>query len=343
MLRPPLPSSTRPARFALAPLFSAARHGNARPSRRSQGPSRGLAPGKAGLWLGTVASMETWQPPETPRAGGYDPRSRSPVLRSMVWALILAAPVVGYLNKDMQLATANRAMNRYLGPAAIANIQGFLVKSPQRTAGLAVAPPVAPPVARTPPAAPVPVSATMPGPVSGMGARPPAFTPMPAASPVLVPPPAPVARTVSAPAAQGHGTPMPSVQTPRMRADSNELVAVRAGDGHFYFNAMTNGARVPMMFDTGATDVALRPEDAARMGIDVDRLNYSGRASTANGISRYAPIVLESLTVGGITVRDVPASVHRPGALSMNLLGQSFMTRLAGYNVEGDKLILRGR
>ena len=332
MLRPPLPSSTRPARFALASLFSAARHGNARLSRWSQGPSRGLAPGKAGLWLGTVASMDTWQPPETPRAGGYDPRSRSPVLRSMVWALILAAPIVGYLNKDMLLATANQAMNRYLGPAAIADIQGILVKSPQQTAGA-----VPFPVARTPPPAPVPVSATMPGPVSGMGAQAPAFAPMPA--PVL----APATRTVSAPAAQSHGTPMPSVQTPRMRADSNELVAVRAGDGHFYVNAMTNGARVPMMFDTGATDVALRPEDAARMGIDVDRLNYSGRASTANGISRYAPIVLESLTVGGITVRDVPASVHRPGALSMNLLGQSFMTRLAGYNVEGDRLILRGR
>ena len=35
--------------------------------------------------------------------------------------------------------------------------------------------------------------------------------------------------------------------------------------------------------------------------------------------------------------------VSRPGALSDNLLGQSFLSRLPSYEVRGDWLILQGR
>ena len=65
--------------------------------------------------------------------------------------------------------------------------------------------------------------------------------------------------------------------------------------------------------------------------------------TTANGSASVAPVVLESMTVGGITVHGVEALVPKPGALDVNLIGQTFMTKLAGYNVEGDRLILRGR
>ena len=306
-------------------------------SHRAKRPPRGLSPGKGTLFLGTVASADSWQPPNPRGAGGYPARSGSPVLRAVVWALILATPIVGYLNKDVILKTAHHTMNKYLGPTAMETLIALVVKSPQHTDA---APPPVPRAAQILAVAPAPfappsfapqTSAMTPSVLSGQTA------PMPGMA-------TPAARTAAIPpAVQAHGTPMPSVQTPTARANGTEVVALRANDGHFYINAVTNGARVPMMFDTGATDVALRPEDAARMGIDVDGLNYSGRASTANGVSRYAPVVIESLTVGDITVRNVPASVHRPGALSMNLLGQSFMTRLAGYNVEGNKLNLHGR
>ncbi len=32
--------------------------------------------------------------------------------------------------------------------------------------------------------------------------------------------------------------------------------------------------------------------------------------------------------------------VAKPGALTANLLGQTFLTRLSGYEVRGDRLIL---
>jgi aspartyl protease family protein len=39
----------------------------------------------------------------------------------------------------------------------------------------------------------------------------------------------------------------------------------------------------------------------------------------------------------------VPALVSRPGALRENLLGMTFLDRLASFEVRGDRLILRER
>ena len=67
------------------------------------------------------------------------------------------------------------------------------------------------------------------------------------------------------------------------------------------------------------------------------------KVKTANGIADVAPVMLESLTIGDITQRRIPAFVGRRGALTSNLLGQSFLARLSGFNVERNHLVLRGR
>jgi aspartyl protease family protein len=89
--------------------------------------------------------------------------------------------------------------------------------------------------------------------------------------------------------------------------------------------------------------VAIRGEDAARVGIDVTQLTYSARVKTANGIAEVAPVVIETLTVGDITQRNVPGFVAKRGAMHENLLGQSFLSRLSGFNVEKNRLVLQGR
>ena len=104
-----------------------------------------------------------------------------------------------------------------------------------------------------------------------------------------------------------------------------------------------NGVALPFIFDTGATSVVLRAEDAAALGIDIDKLNYSAVVSTANGTSRAAEITLASLAVGDIAERGIRALVARRGALQESLLGQSFLERLAGYSVANDRLTLRGK
>ncbi|MDH7796278.1 MULTISPECIES: TIGR02281 family clan AA aspartic protease [unclassified Beijerinckia] len=126
------------------------------------------------------------------------------------------------------------------------------------------------------------------------------------------------------------------------KAGPGEAIAVRRSDGHFGFDAIANGTKVTMMFDTGASSVVLTAQDAQRMGVDLSSLDYTVRVSTANGTAMAAPYYLDALTIGNITVRRVRALVARPGALSESLLGQSFLEKLAGYNVEKNRLVLRG-
>jgi aspartyl protease family protein len=97
-----------------------------------------------------------------------------------------------------------------------------------------------------------------------------------------------------------------------------------------------------MLFDTGASVVALRAEDAGRFGVSVSNLNYSARVKTANGTADVAPIIIDTLTIGNITERRVVGYVAREGMLPRNLLGQSFLARLSGYNVENNQLVLKG-
>ena len=118
---------------------------------------------------------------------------------------------------------------------------------------------------------------------------------------------------------------------------------VRRNDGHFTLDAIANGVKLSFMFDTGASQIVLRAQDAAKLGFDVEALPYTAVVQTANGAARAAPVSIAALTIGGITERNLRALVARRGALGENLLGQSFLERLASYGVEGDLLTLRGK
>lgn len=119
------------------------------------------------------------------------------------------------------------------------------------------------------------------------------------------------------------------------------VTITRRADGDFRVEAEVNGRVQPFLFDTGASSVVLTAENAAALGLTPAPSEFTARVSTANGITYAAPIQLDALTVGTITERRVNAMVARPGALSANLLGQSFLSRLSGYEVRGDRLILR--
>ncbi len=118
------------------------------------------------------------------------------------------------------------------------------------------------------------------------------------------------------------------------------VTITRRADGDFRVEAEVNGRTQTFAFDTGASSVVLTAENAAALGLRPAASDFTARVSTANGIAYTAPIQLDSLGVGTITARRVNAMVAKPGALSGNLLGQSFLSRLSGYEVRGDRLIL---
>lgn len=123
-----------------------------------------------------------------------------------------------------------------------------------------------------------------------------------------------------------------------------EVTITRRSDGDFSVLAAVNGgAEERFVFDTGASSVVLTAATAERLGIRPPESAFTQRVSTANGTALTAPIRLDSIAVGPITERNVNAMVSRPGALTTNLLGQSFLDRLPSYEVRGDRLILRSR
>ena len=149
-------------------------------------------------------------------------------------------------------------------------------------------------------------------------------------------------RTINqaAPPTQGAalGPPLP------MPAQGRQVAARRAPDGQYYFDTSIGGGSggVRMMFDTGASMVMLRAEDAARAGIAAAGLDYSYAIRTANGTADAAMVTLDSLRVGEVTRWGVAALVSRPGKLPVSLLGQSFMSKLSGYRFERGELVLLG-
>jgi aspartyl protease family protein len=117
---------------------------------------------------------------------------------------------------------------------------------------------------------------------------------------------------------------------------------VRGQGGDFALSAHINGARVPMVLDTGASSVVLTREAAKAAGLPIEMLDYSVNVDTASGHTKAAAVTLDRLAVGNLTERGVPALVVKSDQLKNNLLGMSFLNRLESWEVRGDRLRMRG-
>ncbi|MCU4653904.1 TIGR02281 family clan AA aspartic protease [Roseibacterium sp. SDUM158016] len=110
-------------------------------------------------------------------------------------------------------------------------------------------------------------------------------------------------------------------------------------DGHYYVTLDVNGAPVRFVVDTGATDMVLSRADAVKAGIDLDRLVFSGRANTANGMVETAPVTLSSVQLGPVAEQDVRAVVNGTD-MEDSLLGMSYLQRFERLEISGGRLVL---
>jgi len=122
-------------------------------------------------------------------------------------------------------------------------------------------------------------------------------------------------------------------------ANNRTMTIPRGANGHFNIEAEVDGRRMEFLIDTGASVIALRERDAARLGIHPAQREYTARVSTANGIVRAAPVELNRVDVGSLTVRNVQALVLPDEALGQNLLGMSFLSRVRWEHRDG-RLVL---
>lgn len=115
----------------------------------------------------------------------------------------------------------------------------------------------------------------------------------------------------------------------------------KRSDGHFMVKTEADGVPLSMLVDTGASTVVLKPADAQRLGINIERLRYGVPVQTANGTTYAASVRLSRLSIGNIVLEDVDALVAKPGTLKDNLLGMSFLSRLRSYEFTSEYLTLR--
>jgi aspartyl protease family protein len=110
--------------------------------------------------------------------------------------------------------------------------------------------------------------------------------------------------------------------------------------GHFQTDGRIDGQRITFMVDTGASVVALNESSAARFGLRPTPGQYTASVSTANGTVKAARARIEMLDVGGLIVRDVDAMVLPDEALSENLLGLSFLSKLRRFEYANGTMVL---
>lgn len=114
----------------------------------------------------------------------------------------------------------------------------------------------------------------------------------------------------------------------------------KSPDGHFRLELAINGAAVTFIVDTGASNIVLSQEDASKAGFEPESLPYFGRALTANGEVKTAPVVLEEVRLGNLVDKRVPAQVNG-GELDQSLLGMSYLSHWREITISNGTLILQ--
>jgi aspartyl protease family protein len=105
--------------------------------------------------------------------------------------------------------------------------------------------------------------------------------------------------------------------------------------GHYVSNGTINGQNVEFLLDTGATNVAIPEYIAKRIGL---RAGRSIQVSTANGRTTGHQTMLDSLSIGDITLYNIRAIIT-PN-LNEILLGMSALKQLE-FSQKGNYLTIK--
>ncbi len=116
----------------------------------------------------------------------------------------------------------------------------------------------------------------------------------------------------------GGGYAQPSVKEVRL---------VSNGHGSYLSGGLINNQSVNFLVDTGASNVAMSQSIAASLGIDFEKAQKVV-AFTAAGQKEAWRVKLDSVAIGGITLRNVDGMVVSGEGPPVILLGMSFLKQL---------------
>ena len=110
-------------------------------------------------------------------------------------------------------------------------------------------------------------------------------------------------------------------------------------DGHYWLEAQLNGVPANFLVDTGATVTAVSQEVADRAGLTARTGGIPVRITTANGSINAQISTADTLSFGNVEASGIDV-VIAPNLCQTNVLGMNVLSRLAGWRVEEQTLIL---
>jgi aspartyl protease family protein len=128
---------------------------------------------------------------------------------------------------------------------------------------------------------------------------------------------------------------------PEFTVSGTETRVPMASDGHFWVEALVNGTPHEFLIDTGATFTGMSRSAAADAGITPDPNSLPLELDTANGTIQATVGRARDLSFGSIAVRGLEIAVPMDSTAKSNVIGMNLLSKLAGWRVEGEVLILR--
>lgn len=120
-------------------------------------------------------------------------------------------------------------------------------------------------------------------------------------------------------------------------AEGAPVVLERNRAGHFVATGRINDQPVDFLVDTGATYVAVPGDMAKRLGLES---TSSAWFNTANGRVRGELTLLDEVSLGGFSAREVRGSISPGLAGETALLGMSFLGRF-DIEIRDSRMVLQ--
>ena len=116
------------------------------------------------------------------------------------------------------------------------------------------------------------------------------------------------------------------------KQEDPEIYVYRGTDTMFRTTGSMNGYPVNFLVDTGASSIAISSQEAKRLGINYKLDGSPTWVTTASGVEKAVTVVIDRVTISGITLRSVEGLVIEGTEPSTPLLGMSYLNRFKIVN-----------
>ena len=121
----------------------------------------------------------------------------------------------------------------------------------------------------------------------------------------------------------------------RLSTPKTSVVRIPSNQGMYKTNGLINGRSVDFLVDTGASVIAMARPTADRLQIQYRETGTPMKVSTASQLHNAWHVMLNTVTVGGITLHQVDGTVIDTAHDQAILLGMSFLNRVKFSQEQG--------